>query len=121
MPADAPTDAIRPWGSWQVLDVGAGYKVKRIVVHPGHRLSYQTHERRSEHWLVVSGTATCILDGELVAVGPGGYVDVPRGMPHRICNDGGEALVVVEIQRGDYTEEDDIVRLDDDYDRCETR
>jgi mannose-6-phosphate isomerase-like protein (cupin superfamily) len=119
MPDDAPLHASRPWGAWQVLDVGPGYKVKRIIVHPGHRLSYQTHERRSEHWQVVSGRATCVLDGVAIEVGPGEHVDVARGTPHRICNDGTETLVVIEIQRGDYTEEDDIVRLDDDYDRCE--
>ena len=70
-----PTSAERPWGSWHVLDSGEGYKVKRIEVRPGHRLSYQTHEHRSEHWLVVSGVATCVVDGRTVA-GPGEHVDV---------------------------------------------
>ena len=55
---------VRPWGTWQVLDSGDGWKVKRIEVRPGHRLSYQTHEFRAEHWVVVSGTATCIIDGQ---------------------------------------------------------
>jgi mannose-6-phosphate isomerase len=111
--------APRPWGSWHVLDVGDGYKVKRIEIEPGHRLSYQTHARRSEHWLVVAGTATCVLDGHTVVVQPGEHVDVDEGAPHRIANNGATRLVIVEVQLGEYTEEDDIVRLEDDYSRCE--
>ena len=108
----------RPWGSWHVLDVDRGYKVKRIHVSPGARLSYQTHTHRSEHWLVVSGTATCVIVGHAVVVGPGEHVDVDQGVPHRIANEGEELLVILETQLGDYTEEDDIVRLEDDYARC---
>ncbi len=107
----------RPWGAWYVLDEGPGYKVKRIEVHPGQRLSYQTHEHRAEHWAVVQGTATCTLDGENVEVKTGGSLEVAVGMPHRISNLHDEELVVIEVQRGDYTGEDDIVRLDDDYGR----
>jgi mannose-6-phosphate isomerase len=107
----------RPWGAWYVLDQGHGYKVKRLDVHPGNRLSYQTHAHRSEHWTVVQGTATCTLDGETVEVRTGDSIDVAIGMPHRIANLHDDELVVVEVQRGDYTGEDDIVRLDDDYDR----
>ena len=107
----------RPWGSWHVLDVGPGYKVKRIEVRPGHRLSYQTHQRRAEHWTVVHGTATCTLEGETFEVTAGGYADVGIGVAHRIANLHDEELVVIEVQRGDYTGEDDIIRLDDDYGR----
>lgn len=107
----------RPWGSWHVLDVGSGYKVKRICVAPGCRLSYQTHEHRSEHWCVVSGVATATLDGETMVVGPGGAVDVPLGAAHRLANDGEAELVIIEVQRGPYTGEDDICRLEDDYGR----
>jgi mannose-6-phosphate isomerase-like protein (cupin superfamily) len=107
----------RPWGAWYVLDQGPGYKVKRIEVHPGQRLSYQTHQHRAEHWAVVQGTATCTLDGENVEVKTGGSLEVAVGMPHRISNLHDEELVVIEVQRGDYTGEDDIVRLDDDYGR----
>ena len=115
------SSAERPWGAWHVLDSGDGYKVKRIEVLPGHRLSYQTHAHRSEHWLVVSGTATCVVDDRTVTVRPGEHLDVPSGSAHRIGNDDGtEPLVVIEVQRGHYTGEDDIVRLEDDYDRCET-
>ena len=109
----------RPWGSWHVIDVAEGYKVKRIHVNPGCRLSYQTHEHRSEHWVVVFGKATCTIDGETVVAEPGHTVDVPLGAKHRLANEGAEELVIVEVQRGPYTGEDDIVRLEDDYGRCE--
>jgi mannose-6-phosphate isomerase-like protein (cupin superfamily) len=108
----------RPWGAWHVLDAGAGYQVKRLEVRPGARLSYQTHEHRAEHWTVVQGTATCTLDGETFEVKSGGSVEVALGMPHRIANLHDEPLVVIEVQRGDYVGEDDIVRLDDDYGRA---
>ena len=107
----------RPWGSWHVLDEGDGFKVKRIDVQPGQRLSYQTHEHRAEHWFVVTGTATCVIDGEDVVARPGEFVDVEVGQAHRITNMGDSLLQIVEIQRGAYTGEDDIVRLDDDYGR----
>jgi mannose-6-phosphate isomerase len=115
---DETNSANRPWGSWHVLDEGGGYKVKRIEVRPGHRLSYQTHERRWEHWLVVTGVATCTVNGETVVLKPGEHVDVGCEVPHRIANEGSERLVIVEVQRGTYTGEDDIVRLEDDYDRA---
>jgi mannose-6-phosphate isomerase len=113
----AETSAERPWGSWQVLGGGPGYQVKRIEVRPGERLSYQTHEHRAEHWTVVRGIATCVLDGDTVEVKTGGSVDVPLGTPHRIANLHDEDLVLIEVQRGDYLGEDDIVRLADDYGR----
>jgi mannose-6-phosphate isomerase len=108
----------RPWGEWQVLDEGDGYKVKRIVVQPHQRLSYQTHQHRAEHWAIVTGKATCVVDGETRLVGPGESVYVAVGQAHRICNLEDEVLVIIEVQTGSYTGEDDIVRLDDDYDRC---
>lgn len=111
------TSETRPWGSWHVVDTGPGYQVKRLVVLPGRRLSYQTHEHRSEHWVVVSGLATCTLDGEVRTAAPGECVDVPRGAAHRLANPGSDELVVVEVQRGAYLGEDDIRRLRDDYGR----
>ncbi len=107
----------RPWGSFTVLDEGAGFKVKRIEVLPGKRLSYQYHAHRAEHWLVVKGTATLTLDGVESLVGEGEAVDVPVGARHRVANRGSEGLVLIEIQRGSYLGEDDIVRLDDDFQR----
>ncbi len=111
------TSADRPWGSWHVLHEGHGYKVKLIVVHAQQRLSYQTHEHRSEHWSVVRGVATCTIDGELVEVAVGEALDVPVGVAHRIANVHDEVLEVVEVQRGHYLGEDDIIRLEDDYGR----
>lgn len=107
----------RPWGSWHVIDVAEGYKIKRIHVNPGCRLSYQTHAHRSEHWVVVFGTATCTIDDAIFSAGPGMTVDVPQGARHRLANEGAEELVIVEVQRGAYTGEDDITRLEDDYGR----
>ena len=112
---------VRPWGSWHVLDERDGFKVKRIHIHPHSRLSYQTHEHRSEHWVVVHGTATCTLDDVESVVRTGEYVDVPQGAKHRIANAHDDELVIVEVQLGSYTGEDDIVRLEDDYGRSAER
>ncbi|BBH17067.1 hypothetical protein Back2_13540 [Nocardioides baekrokdamisoli] len=108
---------VRPWGSWVVLDEGDGYKVKRINVNPHSRLSYQTHDHRSEWWSVISGTASSVIDGNVVHTGPGQSVEVAVGVPHRIVNEQDDELVIIEIQRGDYCGEDDIVRLEDDFGR----
>ncbi|HEY0888878.1 MAG TPA: phosphomannose isomerase type II C-terminal cupin domain [Nocardioides sp.] len=108
----------RPWGTWQVLDEGDGFKVKRITVLPGARLSYQTHEHRAEHWVVARGRATCVIDGETVAAGVGECIDVPVGAAHRIGNAEDTELVIIEVMRGPYLGEDDIVRLEDDFGRA---
>lgn len=107
----------RPWGEWHVLDAGDGYKVKRITVDPGQRLSYQTHEHRAELWTVVAGTATCVIDGEEVVLTTGQSVSVEVGQAHRITNRHDESLTIVEVQLGGYCGEDDIQRLQDDYGR----
>lgn len=109
----------RPWGHWQVLDEGDGYKVKRITVNPRARLSYQTHEHRAEHWLVARGRATCVIDGETVVAEVGQCLDIGVGVAHRIGNADDEELVIIEVMRGAYLGEDDIARLDDDYGRAE--
>ena len=108
---------VRPWGSFTILDENAGYKVKRIVVFPGHRLSYQKHASRSEHWTLVGGRARVTLDGREVLLNVGESIDVAVGAAHRIENPGDEDLVFIEVQRGSYLGEDDIVRLEDDYSR----
>jgi mannose-6-phosphate isomerase len=110
-------ESLRPWGSYDVLAHGDGYKVKTITVQPSHRLSYQRHARRSEHWFVVGGRGAVTLDGRVIQVGQGQAIDVPAGMAHRIENTGSEPLVFIEVQHGEYFGEDDIVRLDDDYGR----
>lgn len=114
----SPTHDQRPWGSFTVLDEGENYKVKRIEVLPGKRLSYQQHSRRAEHWFVVSGTAKVTLNGVEIIVKTGEAVDIGRGDAHRVENPETEgSLVFVETQTGDYFGEDDIVRLDDDFGR----
>jgi len=107
----------RPWGNFTVLDEGAGYKVKRIEVLPGKRLSYQKHAQRAEHWFIVQGKAKVTLDGKEIMLNPGEYVDIPVGAAHRIENPGEVKVIFIEVQRGDYLGEDDIVRLQDDFGR----
>ncbi|MEP7341235.1 MAG: phosphomannose isomerase type II C-terminal cupin domain [Acidobacteriota bacterium] len=113
----------RPWGSFTVLDEGPDgkdYKVKRIEVLPGKRLSYQKHAQRAEHWFIVQGRAKVTLDGEDRILTPGEYVDIPVGAAHRIENPGEEKVIFIEVQRGGYLGEDDIVRLQDDFGRVES-
>jgi len=107
----------RPWGEFTVLSDDHRSKVKRITIRPGGRLSYQSHTRRSEHWVVVTGVAEVTLDDVVHRVGPGESIDVPVGTRHRCANPGEAELVFVEVQLGDYFGEDDIVRYDDDYGR----
>lgn len=117
-PAVALEHDVRPWGEYFVLEDAPDHKVKRLVVWPGKRLSYQLHNRRAEHWFVVSGTGEVLLDGATVAVAPGQAVDVAQGTAHRISNTGHDPLVFIEVQHGEYFGEDDIVRLEDDFGRA---
>src|SRR5262245_23623294 len=107
----------RPWGNFTVLDEGENYKVKRIEVLPGKRLSYQKHAQRAEHWMVVQGTARVTLDGKEILLKTGEVVDIPVSSAHRIENPGDVKMIFIEIQRGSYLGEDDIVRLQDDFGR----
>jgi mannose-6-phosphate isomerase len=107
----------RPWGTFTVLDEGDGFKVKRIEVLPGKRLSYQKHAQRAEHWVVVQGTARVTLDDREIIVDAGKAIDIAIGSAHRVENPGDESLVFIEVQRGGYLGEDDIVRLQDDFGR----
>ena len=107
----------RPWGSFTVLDEGEDFKVKRIEVLPGKRLSYQKHAQRAEHWVVVRGTAKVTLDDRDSVVEAGQAIDIAIGAAHRVENPGEETLVFIEVQRGGYLGEDDIVRLEDDFGR----
>jgi len=107
----------RPWGTYTVLEEDRGFKVKRIEVLPGKRLSYQKHAQRAEHWFVVEGTAKVTLDDEEITVRAGESIDIPVGAAHRVENPGEENLVFIEVQRGSYLGEDDIVRLQDDFGR----
>ena len=116
-PNNSPQYDERPWGSFTVLDEAANYKVKRIEVLPGKRLSYQKHAHRAEHWMTVAGTARVTLNGSDILLSAGDTVDVPVGAAHRIENVGADVLIFIEIQRGTYLGEDDIQRLQDDYGR----
>lgn len=107
----------RPWGNYERLDFGDGYQVKRIVVTPGGMLSLQKHRHRAEHWIVVSGEAEVTVDDSVRALGPGQSVHVPLGAVHRLANRGVKPVVLIEVQTGEYLGEDDIVRLDDVYNR----
>ena len=108
----------RPWGSFTVLDDELfDHKVKRIVVDPGKRLSYQRHARRAEHWFVVNGTATVVLDGVEHVVSSGASIDIALGQLHRCENRGTTPVVLIEVQHGTYFGEDDIERIDDDFGR----
>ncbi|HKG81269.1 MAG TPA: phosphomannose isomerase type II C-terminal cupin domain [Pyrinomonadaceae bacterium] len=108
----------RPWGTYTVLEEGTTFKVKRIEVLPGKRLSYQKHSQRAEHWVVVQGTARVTLDGNEITVGTGEAIDIPIGAAHRVENPGEADLIFIEVQRGNYLGEDDIERLQDDYGRA---
>jgi mannose-6-phosphate isomerase len=107
----------RPWGTYTVLEEAPNFKVKRIEVLPGKRLSYQKHSQRAEHWFVVEGTAKVTLDGKHITISAGEAIDIPTGAAHRVENPGDDDLIFIEVQRGNYLGEDDIVRLEDDYGR----
>ncbi len=109
-----------PWGDWRVLLSEPDFKVKRIEVKPGNRLSYQKHFRREEHWQVVRGEGVVTLDGAEQTVTTGACIRIGREQLHRIENRGRDSLVFIEVQRGEYFGEDDIVRVADDYGRDRT-
>ncbi len=107
-----------PWGRWEVLLEEPAYKVKRVTVLPGKRLSYQKHTKRNEHWSVISGKALVTLGGSEILLEEGHAIDIPKETAHRVSNPGTIPLVFIEIQRGSYLGEDDIVRMEDDYGRA---
>ena len=115
---NSPAYDERPWGRFHVLDEGDNYKVKRIEVFPGRRLSYQRHARRAEHWYVVRGIAKVTLNGVEILVKSGESVEIGLGDAHRVENpsESGD-LMFIEVQTGDYFGEDDIERLEDDFGR----
>lgn len=109
--------AHRPWGTYTILEDTLGYKIKRIIVNPGKQLSLQKHFHRSEHWIVVSGTATVIVGDQTQIVRPNESTYIKIGEVHRLANDGKIPVVLIEAQVGEYTGEDDIVRISDEYNR----
>ncbi len=114
-----PVFVTRPWGGFQTLEEGDGYKVKRLMVEPGCRLSLQRHRFRAEHWVVIAGIPRIIVGGRTLRLRPRGTVNIPRGAWHRIENPGETPVVIIEVQHGPYLGEDDIIRHEDDYGRAD--
>ena len=110
----------RPWGSYTILEEGLGYKVKRVTVKPGGRLSLQLHHQRSEHWVVIAGTARVTRGDEVFHLTRGHSTEIPAKTRHRLENPDQETLHIIEVQNGSYLGEDDIVRLQDDYGRTKS-
>jgi mannose-1-phosphate guanylyltransferase/mannose-6-phosphate isomerase len=115
--AEAGPEVHRPWGRYETLEERPGFKVKRIVVAPGRRLSLQRHAHRSEHWVVVRGTARVTCGAQIFDLDTNRSAYIPCGAVHRLENPGGEPLEIIEVQSGAYLGEDDIVRLEDDFRR----
>ena len=107
----------RPWGEWMVIDLGAGFVVKRITVRPGQRLSLQRHRHRAEQWVVVAGVANVTRGDAMFALTVGETVRIAPGETHRVANPGVEDLIFIEVQTGSLLSEDDIERLEDQYGR----
>ena len=107
----------RPWGSYTVMEEGANFKIKHIVVNPGAKLSMQMHKHRAEHWVVVSGEATITNNEIEYKLQENQSAYIPKTHKHRLENKGTEPLAIIEVQCGDYVGEDDIVRFDDKYGR----
>ena len=118
-PKDDGTFVERPWGGFQTIDEGEGYKVKRLVVQPGCRLSLQQHRFRAEHWVIIAGRPRIIVGARARRLRARETVDVPRGAWHRIENPGKSRVVIIEVQHGRYLGEDDIIRRADDYGRVD--
>jgi mannose-1-phosphate guanylyltransferase/mannose-6-phosphate isomerase len=115
--AEAPARVHRPWGWYQTMDLGDRFRVKRIQVTPGKKLSLQKHFHRAEHWVVVKGTAEVTRDHEVIMVRENESVYLPLGCVHRLANPGKIPVEIIEVQTGAYLEEDDIVRIEDDFGR----
>ena len=107
----------RPWGSYQAIDGGPRFQVKRIVAKQGGRLSLQMHHHRAEHWIVVRGTARVTIGDEIKTIPENESTYIPIGAKHRLENPGKIDLELIEVQTGSYLGEDDIVRIEDDYRR----
>ena len=114
---DSPRKVHRPWGWYDGIESGDRFKVKHIHVKPGASLSLQKHQHRSEHWVVVKGTATVTCDEDTFTLEANQSTYIPQGTLHRLANNSNEALEIIEVQSGSYLEEDDIERVDDQYGR----
>ena len=108
---------IRPWGTWEVLAVGEGYIIKRIVVNPHQRLSLQSHNYRSEHWVIVVGNGVATLDNKEIEAPQNTHIFIQSQQKHRMENRTDTPMVFIEVQAGDTLDEADIIRYQDDYGR----
>lgn len=117
----AHTTVYRPWGTYTILEERGNSKIKRIVIYPGAKLSLQMHYHRSEHWIVVQGTAKITNGNQTIFLEENQSTYVPKATQHRLENPGKIPLHIIEVQMGDYLEEDDIVRFDDDFGRVDTK
>jgi mannose-1-phosphate guanylyltransferase len=115
--ADNHRKVFRPWGYYDSIDADNGFQVKRILVNPGAKLSLQKHEHRAEHWVVVKGVAKVTCGEKTFSLKENQSTYIPKGEVHRLENQEGVDLEIIEIQTGDYLGEDDIIRLEDDYQR----
>lgn len=112
------TREMRPWGFFTVLRDLKAYKLKSLIVNPGHQLSLQIHHHRDEHWIVVNGEPTVTIDNRIFHAKPGDYLFIPRNTKHRLGNATSTPLEIIEVQQGDCLQEEDIVRFEDDYCRA---
>ena len=111
------SESTRPWGRYEILQESDSHKVKCIWVTPGKRLSYQRHQKRAEHWFIVSGLALVTINGNEKTMSAGDTIDIGIGDLHRIENIGSDDVVFIEVQSGSYFGEDDIERIEDDFGR----
>ena len=107
----------KPWGSFEVIQEGNKYTIKKIIVKPGGKLSLQSHNHRSEHWVIVSGTAHVEINGKTSKLSKNESTYIPIGSKHRLTNPKKEPLILIEVQSGSYLGEDDIIRFEDNYGR----
>lgn len=107
----------KPWGSYRVLDSGSGYQIKQLTIASGHATSLQIHKHRDERWVVISGIGMATRGEQQIKLSEGSTVFIPFGMMHRLEADLNISLQIIEVQYGDYLDEDDIVRLEDRYGR----
>ena len=110
-------EIFRPWGSFRSLLLADNHQIKEIFVESGQRLSLQSHQQRSEHWIVANGPALVTINDQELMLETGAHIFIPQGAKHRLANPGTEKIKIVEIQIGSYLGEDDITRYEDDYQR----
>jgi len=116
-PSLTPSKVHREWGEFEIIRTDGIFSIKRITIEPGKRLSLQRHQKRSEHWIVIEGQATVTLEESIKILEPKDSIFIPVGHLHRLANDTAAPLVIIEVQIGDYLGEDDIERLEDDFNR----